>query len=138
VIADAGQGDNIMAELMGAFAAIALTLATMGIYGLISYVVGQRSHEMGIRMSLGANPIQVFLLVIRGGLSLVGIGAALGGLMSLAVLKLLSSSFSGFHPNNIGTLIVAPVVVGAASFVACYIPARRAMRVDPMVALRYE
>jgi len=138
VIADSGQGDNIMAELMGTFAAIALALATIGIYGVISYAAEQRSHEMGIRLSLGAKPTQVLMLVIRSGMSLAGIGVALGLLMSLAVPKLVSATFNGFRASNVGALLTGAVVVVAASFLACYIPARRALRVDPIVSLRYE
>jgi putative ABC transport system permease protein len=138
VIADAGQGDDLMAELMSAFAGIALALAAIGIYGVLSYVAEQRAHEMGIRMTLGAKPTQVLWLMIRSGMSLAGIGVALGLVTSLALPKLVAASFNGFHASTAPALVAAPVVVAVAGFLACYIPARRAMQVDPMVALRDE
>ena len=138
VIADAGQGDDLMAELMSAFAGIALALAAIGIYGVLSYVAEQRAHEMGIRMTLGAKPTQVLWLMIHSGMSLAGIGVALGLVTSLALPKLVAASFNGFHASTAPALVAAPVVVAVAGFLACYIPARRAMRVDPMVALRDE
>jgi predicted permease len=138
VIADAGQGDDLMAEMMGAFAGIALALAAIGIYGVISYVAGQRMHEMGIRMTLGARPSQVMCSVIRSGMSVAGIGLALGLVTSLALPKLVAASFNGFRASTLPALIAAPVVVAIAAFLACYVPARRAMRVDPMIALRHE
>jgi predicted permease len=138
VIADAGQGDNLMAELMSTFAGIALALAAIGIYGVLSYMAEQRAHEMGIRMTLGAKPTQVLWLMIRSGMSLTGIGVALGLVTSLALPKLVAASFSGFHASPAPALVAAPVVVAFAGLLACCIPARRAMRVDPMVALRHE
>ena len=138
VIADAGQGDDLMAELMSAFAGIALALAAIGIYGVISYMAEQRAHEMGIRMTLGAKPTQVLCLMIRSGMSLIGIGLTLGLVTSLALPKLVAAGFNGFHASTAPALVAAPVVVAVAGFLACYIPARRAMRVDPMVALRDE
>jgi len=138
VIADAGQGDDLMAEMMAAFAGIALALASIGIYGVISYIAGQRMHEMGIRMTLGARPNQVMRSVIRSGMSVAGIGVALGLMTSLALPRLIAASFNGFHASAVSALVAAPVVVAIAAFLACYVPARRAMRVEPMVALRHE
>ena len=115
-----------------------LALAAIGIYGVISYMAEQRAHEMGIRMTLGAKPTQVLCLVIRSGMSLTGIGLMLGLVTSLVLPKLVAAGFNGFHASTAPALVAAPVVVAVAGFLACYIPARRAMRVDPMVALRDE
>jgi predicted permease len=138
VIADSSQGDDLLAELMGAFAGIALLIAAIGIYGVLSYLVSQRTHEMGIRMALGAKPDEVLLLVIRNGMKLVVTGAAIGFLVSLSLPKLIAAGFNDFRFHAAWVIALAPVVIIAVGLVACYIPARRAMRVDPMVALRYE
>jgi putative ABC transport system permease protein len=138
VIADSVQGDDLLAELMGAFAVIALVIAAIGIYGVLSYLVGQRTHEMGIRMALGAKPDEVLLLVIRNGMTLVVTGAAIGFLVSLSLPKLIAAGFSDFRFHGAWVIALAPVVIIVVGLVACYIPARRAMRVDPMTALRYE
>ena len=138
VIIDSGGGDDLMAELMGSFAGIALALGAIGIYGLLSYLVGQRTHELGIRMALGANPGEVLLLVIRNGMTLVVAGVAVGFLASLALPRLVTAAFEGIHFHSLWILVLAPPIVLLVGLLACYVPARRAMRVDPMVALRYE
>jgi predicted permease len=138
VIADSLQGDDLMSEMMGTFAFLALLMAACGIFGVLSYIVGQRTHEMGIRLALGSEPRQILQLVIRNGMTLVGIGAAIGSLISLALPSLVAASFQGFAGHSALVLVVAPVVLILVGFLACYVPARRAMRVDPMVALRYE
>ena len=127
--------------LLVGFAAIALVLAGIGLYGVISYGVGQRTHEIGIRMALGAHPREVFRLVIGGGLRLALSGVAIGAIAAFVLIRLLTS-FSqllyGVRESDPLTLVaVALMLIGAATL-ACYIPARRAMRVDPMVALRHE
>ncbi len=127
--------------LLETFAALALVLAGIGLYGVIAYAVGQRSHEMGIRMALGAHPRDVFRLVIGQGLRLALLGVALGIAAVLILMRLLSS-FSqllyGVSASDPVTLVAVAIVLLAVALLACYIPARRAMRVDPMVALRYE
>jgi predicted permease len=127
--------------LLGSFAALALVLAGIGLYGVIAYAVGQRTHEMGIRIALGAHPRDVFRLVIGGGLRLALIGVAVGAAAALVLVRLLST-FSqllyGVGESDPLTLTAVALVLLAVAFLACYIPARRAMRVDPMVALRYE
>jgi predicted permease len=127
--------------LLGAFAALALVLAGIGLYGVIAYAVGQRTHEIGIRMALGAHPVEVFRLVIGQGLRVALIGVAMGTAAALVLIRLLSS-FSqllyGVGRSDPLTLISVSIVLLAVALLACYIPARRAMRVDPMVALRYE
>lgn len=138
VITDSSTGDNLLSELMGSFAAIALALAAIGIYGVLSYLVGQRTHEMGIRMALGARPGEVLRLVVRHGMTLVGSGVAIGFLLSLALPKLVAAEFQEFYFRSGWVLILAPPIVLLVGLAACWVPARRAMRVDPMVALRYE
>jgi putative ABC transport system permease protein len=138
VIGDSLQGDDLMSEMMGTFAFLALLMAACGIFGVLSYVVGQRTHEMGVRLALGSEPRQILLLVIRNGMTLVGIGTAIGFLISLALPSLVAFSFQGFPGHSAPVLVLAPVVLILVGFLACYVPARRAMRVDPMVALRYE
>ncbi len=137
-ISDSSQGDSLMSGLMGSFALIALFMAACGIFGVLSYLVGQRTHEMGIRLALGAKPSQILGLVIRNGMALVGAGTGLGLLFSLVLPRLVAASFEGISNLHIWALLAAPAVLALVGFLACYVPARRAMRVDPMVALRYE
>ncbi len=127
--------------LLGAFAAVALALAGIGLYGVIAYAVGQRTHEIGIRMALGAHPRDVFRLIVGQGLRLALAGVLIGAAAALILIRVLSS-FSqllyGIGRSDPVTLVAVAAVLLAVAFLACYIPARRAMRVDPMVALRYE
>jgi predicted permease len=138
VIADSSEGDDLMAGMMGGFAFLALLMAAVGIFGVLSYLVEQRTQEMGIRLALGAEPGALLRLVIRKGMALVGVGAGIGVLLSLALPKLVAMGFDNFTFHSAWVLVIAPIVVLLAGFAACYMPARRAMRVDPMVALRYE
>jgi putative ABC transport system permease protein len=127
--------------LLGAFAGLALLLASIGIYGVISYSVAQRVHEIGIRMALGAERSRVFRMVIGQGLRLALIGSALGAVAALVLARLLSS-FShllyGVGASDPATFVAVSSALAGVAVLACYIPARRAMRVDPMVALRFE
>ena len=127
--------------LLGAFAALALLLASVGIYGVISYSVIQRVHEIGIRMSLGAENRDVFRMVIGQGLRLALIGLGVGTTAALILTRLVSSFSNllyGVGTNDPLTFITVSFVLTAVSVLACYIPARRAAKVDPMVALRHE
>jgi predicted permease len=138
VIADSGYGDDVMAELMGAFAVIALVLAAIGVYGLLSFLVGRRTHEFGIRMALGAKPKQVLGMVMRGGLILISSGVTIGLIVSLMLPKVVRSLFAGFEFNVGWVFATTFVLVFLIAVTACWIPARRAMRLDPMVALRHD
>jgi ABC-type antimicrobial peptide transport system permease subunit len=126
------------AFLLGGFAALALALAAVGIIGVVSYSVTQRTREIGIRMALGAARTDVLKLILSGSMVWVAVGIALGIMASLGLTRLLGTLLYGVKPGN-------PLVLGSVSFVlasvallASYIPARRAAKVDPMVALRYE
>jgi len=124
--------------LLAAFAAVALLLSSIGIYGVISYVAGQRTHEIGIRMALGAQRRHVLKLVLRQGTLLALSGIAAGVLAALGLTRLMSSLLFGVAATDPLTFAVVAVLLLSVALAACWIPARRAMRVDPMVALRYE
>jgi putative ABC transport system permease protein len=127
--------------LLGAFAALALLLATVGIYGVISYSVTQRLHEIGVRMALGADKQSIFRMIIGQGLRLAAIGLILGAAATLALARTLLS-FSGLlygvGASDPLTFITVSLLLSGIAVLACYVPARRATRVDPMVALHYE
>jgi predicted permease len=124
--------------IFGAFGGVALFLAAMGIYGVTNYAVTQRTQEIGIRMALGARISDVLKLVLRNGMSLALIGAALGVAGALATTRVMSRMLFGVAPTDPATFTAVVVVLVVVAFVACYIPARRATKVDPLVALRYE
>lgn len=124
--------------LLGTFAGIGMSLALLGIYGVISYGVNRRTREIGVRMALGARPSDVLRVVIGQGLVLIGTGSAIGLVASLAVTRLIAGELYGVKPNDPGTLLTAMVVIVLVGSLACWTPARRATRVDPIVALRYE
>ena len=124
--------------LLGLFAALALVLATIGIYGVLSFGVGQRTHEIGIRIALGAHPRDILRLIIRQGLQLVLVGLILGIGASLALTRFMSALLFEVSATDPITFTVVAVLLTIVALLACYIPARRAMRTDPMVALRHE
>jgi predicted permease len=130
--------ERLVARLSGFFALLALVLACVGLYGLLSYEVSRRTREIGIRMALGAQPGSVLKLVLRQGIVLAIVGAAVGIGVALGVTRYLTSMLYDVHANDPLTMIAVAVLLTLVALAACYIPARRATRVDPMVALRYE
>jgi putative ABC transport system permease protein len=129
---------RLNASLLGVFALSALLLAAIGIYGLMAYAVTQRKREMGIRMALGARPRDVLSLVVRQGMTLAGLGIALGIVGALAATQLLASMLYGVAPTDPVTFTGVAALLAAVALLACWLPARRAARVDPNVALRAE
>jgi putative ABC transport system permease protein len=124
--------------LLGSFGAIALLLATIGIYAVISYSVMQRTQEIGIRMALGAERRSVFAMVMSQGARLAGVGIAIGLLASLGAARLIAGFLYGVQPTDPLTFAAVSLLLVGVALLACYLPARRATRVDPIVALRYE
>ena len=116
----------------------AFVIAMVGVYGVISYSVSQRTHEIGIRMALGASPRDIFRLVVGQGMGLVLIGVGIGLAASLALTRFLESMLFGVSATDPATFAGVALLLAAVALLACYIPARRATRVDPLVALRYE
>ncbi len=123
---------------MGLFGALALALATIGIYGIVSYSVTQRSREIGVRTALGAQRADVFRMVIGHALALTGVGIALGLAGALALTPLITSQLYGVSPTEPIVFVVMSLALLAAAGLASYQPDRRATRVDPLVCLRYE
>jgi putative ABC transport system permease protein len=124
--------------VLGAFAGLAIALAAVGVFGVMSYLVVQRSHEIGVRVALGAPPGDVIRLVLGRGLALASAGAGLGVIGSLVVTRVLASELYGIQPTDPATFVAAALVTVLVAMLACYVPARRATQVDPLVALRSE
>ena len=126
------------AVLLGFFALLALGLAAVGIYGVLSYSVSQRSREIGVRRALGAHRSHILGLVLRQGLLLTVAGLVLGVVGAIVGTRVLSSLLFGVELTDVTTYAAVPVLLGVVALVACYLPALRATRVDPLRALRYE
>jgi predicted permease len=129
---------NMAASFSVAFAFVAILLSAVGLYSVMAYVVSQRTREVGIRMALGANRSDVMKMITRQGMRLAAVGVVIGLLLSLALAQVLSSLLIGISGYDVTTFILVPVLLSIVALVACYLPARRATKVDPLVALRYE
>jgi putative ABC transport system permease protein len=138
VFAAAISKERFQALLLGLFAALALVLACVGLYGVISYSVAQRTHEIGVRVALGAQPVDVLRLMIRQGMTLTLVGLIVGIAAGSVATRVLSDMLYGVSTTDPLTFVGVPAFLLLVAFVACYIPARRATRIDPLVALRYE
>jgi predicted permease len=138
VFADAIGRPRLLAQLLGIFAGVALLLAAIGAYGVLSYMVTERRREIGIRMALGADRASVLRLVLRQGLAIAGAGVAAGLAMAFALNRVLGSLLFGVKPDDPLTLAGVAALIGAVALIACYLPAHSATRVDPMIVLREE
>jgi len=138
IVSDSIARPRLNMLLMGLFGALALILAAVGIYGLLSYAVTQRTQEMGIRMALGAQVADVLGLVLRQGMKLALIGEAIGLVGSFALTRVMQRLLFGVTPTDISIFVAVTGVLTTVALLACYLPARRAAKVDPLIALRYE
>jgi putative ABC transport system permease protein len=138
IISESMTDTSYQSLLLSSFALLALLLTAVGIYGVMAYAVTQRTHEIGIRMALGAHPGEILRLVMRGGAQIAFAGVALGIAGALALTRFLANLLFGVQPRDLLTFAVVATLLSAVALLACYIPARRATKVDPMVALRYE
>jgi putative ABC transport system permease protein len=138
LLSDSIASRRFSAALLGTLAALGLLLASVGVYGVISYGVSQRTREIGIRMALGAGRRDVLSLIVGQGMKLLLLGVGVGAISSLLLTPVLSGLLFGVSPRDPVAFAGSAAVLALVAFFACYIPARRAARVDPMVALRYE
>jgi predicted permease len=138
IVRDVVALPRLYAILIGVFAAAALALAVIGVYGVMAYAVAQRQREIGVRLALGASPASIRGLVLWGGVRLAAIGTAVGLLGATALGHLLGSLLFGVSTTDLATYLAVPLVLGATAFLACWVPARRAMRIDPILAIRQE
>jgi predicted permease len=129
---------NMAASFSLAFGVVAILLSAVGLYSVMAYVVSQRTREVGIRMALGANRSDVMKMITRQGMKLAAVGVGIGFLLALALAKLMSSLLIGISGYDVTTFVLVPTLLVAVALIACYLPARRATKVDPLVALRYE
>jgi predicted permease len=138
VVANSFAARRLSMILLGVFAALALVLSCVGIYGVISYLVGQRTHEIGVRMALGAQRSDVMRLVLGQGAKMAFMGVAIGIAAALGLTRLMANELFGVSAHDPLTFVTVAILLTLVALLACYLPARRAVRVDPMVALRYE
>ena len=138
LVARSAAAERFDAVLLGVFAALALALAVAGVYGVFSYLVARQTHEIGVRMALGARPGQMLKLVLRRGLLLAGGGAAIGSAAAVILVRIPAKRLYGVEARDPATFALAAALLVGAALAACALPARRAMKVDPLIALRYE
>jgi putative ABC transport system permease protein len=131
-------GKRFTMALLAVFAGIALVLASIGIYGVLSYLVGQRTQEIGVRMALGAARWDVMRMILTDGARLAAAGIAIGVVAALGLTHLMTSLLFGVKPTDVLTFVLVSCTLAVIALLACYLPARRAMQIDPMTALRNE
>jgi predicted permease len=137
-VADSISNKRFTMTLLGVFALLALLLASIGIYGVLSYMVGQRTKEIGVRLALGAQKFDVLRMVLKDGARMTLVGILIGLVGALALTRLMRTMLYGVRPTDPFTFVSVAAVLGAVAMLACYLPARRAMKVDPMEALRHQ
>ena len=138
LLADSEVRRKFVLSLMNAFALVALLLAALGTYGVMTFAAGQRVREIGIRMALGAEPANIVRLMLAPGLLLAGIGIIVGIISALFLTRLMATLLFSVSPADVSTYAAISALLITVTLVACWLPARRAMRVDPIVALRHE
>jgi putative ABC transport system permease protein len=129
---------NMAASFSLAFGVLAVLLSAVGLYSVMAYIVSQRTREVGIRMALGANRSHVLKMITKQGMWLACVGVAIGLLLALALVRVLGSVLIGVSGYDLGIFVAVPVLLVLVGLLACYLPARRATKVNPLVALRYE
>src|SRR6185436_19369470 len=138
VVARSVWQQRLYTALFGVFAAVALILATVGIYGVMSYAVSQRTREIGLRMALGAQPTDVLKMVVGHGAMVTAIGVGVGLAAAVGLTRLMSTLLFGVTATDPITFVFVSLLLAGVALGACFVPARRAAKVDPMIALRYE
>jgi predicted permease len=129
---------NMAESFSLAFGVLAILLSSVGLYSVMAYVVSQRTREVGIRMALGADRWHVLKMITKQGMWLAGVGVGIGVLLALALVRVLSAVLIGVSGYDVGIFVIVPLLLAVVAFIACYLPARRATKVDPLIALRYE
>jgi putative ABC transport system permease protein len=138
LVSDSLKARRFNLALLGGFAALALILALTGVYGVMSFVTRQRTHEIGVRVALGAKTSDVARLVLGHGFRIAIIGTLIGAAAAFALTRLMTSLLFGVAASDPVTFVLVMLLLPSVALLACYLPARRAMRIDPLVALRYE
>jgi ABC-type antimicrobial peptide transport system permease subunit len=138
LVIDQVRRERMLSQLTGCFSLSALALVCLGLYGTLSYAVARRTREIGIRMALGARKSQVLSAIVRQGMKLTAAGTVLGMILAVALTRVVSSLLYGVTPTDPLTFLLATALLVAIGCVSCWLPARRAARIDPMAALRHE